>query len=295
MPKAKANNIEIEYDTFGDPSSKPLLLIMGLGAQMIRWDIELCEKLAEAGFYVIRFDNRDVGLSTKFDETGVPDLMKMFMAVQKGEKIESAYTLNDMADDAVGLLDALNIDKAHICGASMGGMIAQVIAYRHPSRVLSLTSIMSSTGNPDLPQPKPQALQVLLKPPPEGRDAIIEDGVNRMRIIHGSGFPFDEEKARKFVTAAYDRSNYRPGYSRQLAAILATGDRKQFLTSIKVPTLVIHGGDDPLVSIEGGKDTAASIPGAELLIIEGMGHSLPIEVWPRVIDAFIKNTSKAYL
>ncbi|MFX1327262.1 MAG: alpha/beta fold hydrolase [Promethearchaeota archaeon] len=294
MPKVKANNIEIEYDTFGDPSLKPLLMIMGLGAQMIRWDVELCEKLVESGFYVIRFDNRDVGLSTKFDQAGEPDLMKMFMAVQKGEKIEAVYTLNDMADDAVGLLDALNIDKAHICGASMGGMIAQVIAYRHPSRVLSLTSIMSSTGNPDLPQPKPQALQVLLKPPPEGREAIIEDGVNRMRIIHGSGFPFDEKKARESVAAAYDRSNYRPGYSRQLAAILATGNRKSALASIKVPTLVIHGGDDPLVSVEGGTETAEAIPGAELLIIEGMGHSLPIEVWSRLIDAFIKNTSKAY-
>jgi pimeloyl-ACP methyl ester carboxylesterase len=294
MPKAKANNIEIEYDTFGDPTSKPLLLVMGLGAQMIRWDVEMCEQLADRGFYVIRFDNRDVGLSTKFDEAGEPDLMKIFMAVQKGEKIEAAYTLDDMADDAVGLLDALNIEKAHICGASMGGMIAQVIAYRHPSRVLSLTSIMSSTGNPDLPQPKPEALQVLIKPVPEGRDAIIEDGVNRMRIIHGSGFPFDEKKARELVEASYDRSNYRPGYARQLAAIMATGNRKAALNSIKVPTLVIHGGNDPLMPPDGGKDTAEAIPGAELLIIEGMGHSLPIEVWPRVLKTFMENASKAY-
>ncbi|MFX1419978.1 MAG: alpha/beta fold hydrolase [Promethearchaeota archaeon] len=293
MPKAKANNIEIEYETFGNPSSKPLLLIMGLGAQMIRWDVEMCEKLAESGFYVIRFDNRDVGLSTKFDEAGEPDLMKLFMAVQRGEKIEAAYTLNDMADDAVGLLDALNIEKAHICGASMGGMIAQVIAYRHPSRVLSLTSIMSSTGNPDLPQPKPQALQVLIRPPPEGRDAIIEDGVNRLRIIHGSGFPFDEKKARQLVEASYDRSNYRPGYTRQLAATLATGNRKPALSSIKVPTLVIHGSHDPLMPPDGGKDTAEAIPGSELLIVEGMGHSLPPEVWPEVFEAFMKNASKA--
>ncbi|MFW9972533.1 MAG: alpha/beta fold hydrolase [Candidatus Odinarchaeota archaeon] len=294
MSKAKANNIEIEYETFGDPSSKPLLLIMGLGAQMIRWDIEMCERLAELGFYVIRFDNRDVGLSTKFDEAGEPDLIKLFMAAQRGEKVEAPYTLNDMADDAVGLLDALNIEKAHICGASMGGMIAQVIAYRHPSRVLSLTSIMSSTGNPDLPQPKPQALQVLLKPVPEGRDAIIEDGINRLRIIHGSGFPFDEDKARKLVEASYDRSNYRPGFARQMAAILATGNRKSALGSIKVPTLVIHGKDDPLMPDEGGRDTAEAIPGAELQIIEGMGHSIPIEVWPRVLKAFVKNASKAY-
>ncbi|UCC18282.1 MAG: alpha/beta fold hydrolase [Promethearchaeota archaeon] len=293
MPKAKANNIEIEYETFGDPLSKPLLLIMGLGAQMIRWDEEMCQKLAESGFYVIRFDNRDVGLSTKFDEAGEPDLMKLFMAYQKGEKIEAPYTLNDMADDAVGLLDALSIEKAHICGASMGGMIAQVIAYRHPSRVLSLTSIMSSTGNPDLPRPKPEALQVLLKPVPEGRDAIIEEGVNRLRIIHGSGFPFDEKKARELVEASYDRSNYRPGYARQLVATLATGNRKTALSSIKVPTLVIHGSNDPLMPPEGGKDTAETIPGSELLIIEGMGHSLPPEVWPEVFEAFMKNASKA--
>jgi pimeloyl-ACP methyl ester carboxylesterase len=294
MPKAKANNIEIEYDTFGDPSSKPLLLIMGLGAQMIRWEEEFCEKLVEHGFYVIRFDNRDVGLSTKFDEAGEPDLMKLYMQVAKGEKIESLYTLNDMADDAVGLLTALNIDKAHICGASMGGMIAQTIAYRHPSRVLSLTSIMSSTGNPDLPRPKPEALKVLIQNPPTEREAIIEYGVNSLRIIHGTGFPFDEERARKSVIASYDRSKYRPGYSRQLAATLATGNRTHNLSSISLPTLVIHGSEDPLLSPEGGKDTADAIPGAELLIIEGMGHSIPLEVWPHVMDAITNNASKAY-
>jgi len=295
MPRVKANNIEIEYETFGDPSSRPLLLIMGLGAQMIRWEVEFIEKFVDHGFYVIRFDNRDVGLSTKFDEAGEPDIMKIYMQVAKGEQIESVYTLNDMADDAVGLLDALNIDKAHICGASMGGMIAQTVAYRHPSRVLSLTSIMSSTSNPDLPRPKPEAMKVLMQPPPTEREAIIEHGVNNLRIIHGTGFPFDEERARRFVTASYDRSNYRPGYSRQIAAILATGNRKQALASITAPTLVIHGTEDPLMPPEGGKDTAEAIHGAELLIIEGMGHSIPIEVWPQVIDAITKNASKAYL
>ncbi len=294
MPRVNANNIEIEYDTLGDSSSKPLLLIMGLGAQMIRWEEELLEKFVEHGFYIIRFDNRDVGLSTKFDEAGEPDLMKIYMQVAKGEQIESVYTLNDMADDAVGLLDALNIDKAHICGASMGGMIAQTVAYRHPSRVLSLTSIMSSTGNPDLPRPKPEAMKVLIQPVPSGREAIIEHGVNSLRICHGDGYPFDEERARKSVIAAYDRSNYRPGYSRQLAAILASGNRKQALASVRAPTLVIHGDADPLMTVDGGKDTADAIPGAELLIIEGMGHSLPIEVWPKVLDAITENTNKAY-
>lgn len=294
MPKAKVNDIEIEYDTFGGPSSKPLLLIMGLGAQMINWDEKFCERLVERGFYVIRFDNRDVGLSTKFEEAGEPDLMKLFISAQSGEKIEATYTLEDMADDAIGLLDTINIDKAHICGVSMGGMIAQVIAYRHPSRVLSLTSIMSTTGNPDLPRPKPEAMQVLIKPIPTEREAIIEDGVNRMQIVHGNGIPFDEERARRLVTASFDRSAYRPGYSRQLAAIIATGNRKPALASIRVPTIVIHGEVDPLVPLEGGKDTMEAIPGAELQIIRGMGHSLPPVVWPQVIDAITNNTSKAY-
>jgi pimeloyl-ACP methyl ester carboxylesterase len=294
MPKAKVNDIEIEYDTFGDPASKPLLLIMGLGAQMINWDEEFCKKLVERDFYVIRFDNRDVGLSTKFEGAGEPDLMKLYMQAQKGEKIESLYTLEDLADDAVGLLSAINIDKAHICGASMGGMIAQVIAYRHPSRVLSLASIMSSTGNPDLPRPKPEAMQILIKPLPIGREAIIEDGINRMRIVHGTSIPFNEDRARKLVIASYDRSNYRPGYSRQLAAIIVSGNRKEDLQSITIPTIVIHGDVDPLIPYEGGKDTAEAIPGSELLIIEGMGHSLPPEVWPLVINAITENASKTY-
>ncbi|MFX1386623.1 MAG: alpha/beta fold hydrolase [Promethearchaeota archaeon] len=294
MPKAKVNDIEIEYETFGDPSSKPLLLITGLGAQLINWDKEFCKKLVERGFYVIRFDNRDVGLSTKFDEAGEPDLMKLYISAQRGEEIEATYNLEDMADDSVGLLTAINIDKAHICGVSMGGMIAQVIACRHPSHVLSLISIMSSTGNPGLPRPTPEAMQVLIKPLPTGRDAIIEAGVNRMRIVHGNGLPFDEERALRLATASYDRSNYRPGYSRQLAAVIASGNRKPALNSIKVPTIVIHGEVDPLVSLEGGKDTVEAIPGAELLVIKGMGHSLPPEVWPQLIDAIIKNTSKAY-
>ena len=294
MPRVKANNIEIEYETFGNPSSKPLLLIMGIRAQMIRWEKEFCEKFVEKGFYVIRFDNRDVGLSTKFHEAGEPDIMNVLMKVAKGERIESLYTLNDMADDAAGLLSALGIDKAHICGASMGGAIAQIFAYRHPSRILSLTSIMSSTGNPDLPGPKPEVLKLLNQTTPTTREAIIEDRVNRLRIYHGPSFPFDGEKWREFATISYERSYYPPGYSRQFVAIRATGNIKPFLSSIKAPTLVIHGSEDPLVPVEGGKDTAEAIPGAELLIIEGMGHSLPIEVWPKIVDAITKNASKAY-
>ncbi len=292
MPKIIANNIEIEYDTFGDPSSNPLLLIRGLGSQMISWEEEFCELLVNHGFFVIRFDNRDVGLSTKFEEAGVPDIMKLVIGAQRGEKIESPYTLEDMADDAIGLLDALKIDKAHICGASMGAMIVQVIAVRYPSRVLSLTSIMGSTGNPDLPQPKQEAMKVILKPAPTEREAYIEESVKRWRALYGTGFPFDEERRQKMATRAYDRSFYPQGFARQLAAVLASGNRKPTLASIKVPTLVIHGGDDLLVPVEGGIDTAEAIYGAELLIINGMGHSLPPETWPQIVDAIAKNTAK---
>lgn len=292
MPKAKVNNIQIEYDTFGDPSAKPLLLVMGLGAQMILWLDEFCEQLVNRGFYIIRFDNRDVGLSTKIEEAGIPDLMAAVNALQKGEEVKSSYSLEDMADDAIGVLDDLNIDKAHICGASMGGMIVQIIAYRHPTRVLSLTSIMSTTGNPDLPQAKPEVLQLLFTPIPSEREAYIEESVKRRRILYGSGFPFDEDFARELTGKIYDRNFYPQGMMRQLMAIMANGNRKPALKSIKVPTLVIHGGDDPLVPVEGGKDTAEAIPGAELLIIDGMGHSLPPETWSKITDAIAANAAK---
>jgi pimeloyl-ACP methyl ester carboxylesterase len=291
MPKAKVNNIEIEYDTFGDPSAKPLLLVMGLGGQMIAWVDEMCEGLANQGLFVIRFDNRDVGLSTKFDEAGLPNLLEINSAIARGEKPEVPYTLEDMADDAIGVLDDLNVEKAHICGASMGGMIAQVITYRHPSRVLSLTSIMSTTGNPDLRQPTQELIQELFKPIPTERDASIEEGVKRGRLTYGT-FPYNEDQARLMRTLAYDRCFYPQGIMRQAAAISANGNRKHKLASITVPTLVVHGREDPLVPVEGGIDTAEAIPGAELLIIDGMGHSFPPEVAPKILEALISNINK---
>ena len=294
MPKANANNIQIEYETFGDPSSKPLLLIMGLGAQMIAWRKEFCKQLVSQGFYVIRFDNRDVGLSTKFESAGVPDVIKVLNAVQTGTYVETPYSLEDMADDAVGLLDALNIGKAHICGASMGAYIAQIIAFRHPTRVFSLTSIMGSTGNPDLPPSTREVRRALLSPIPPKREAYIEARIKRMRLLYGSGFPFDEQQAHTYVAASYDRSFYPQGFSRQLIAIRTNGNRKPKLTTIRVPTLVIHGAEDPLVPVEGGKDTAEAISNAKLLIIEGMGHSLPPETWPQIVDAITENARKAY-
>jgi len=296
MPKAKANNIEIEYATFGDPSAKPFLLVMGLGAQMIRWEELFIDEIVKRGFYVIIFDNRDIGLSTKFEAAGIPDVMKATVASMKGEKIDAPYLLKDMADDAVGLLDALGIEKAHICGGSMGGMIVQSIAINHPSRVLSLTSIMSTTGAPDLPQAKPEAMKVLMElmtTTPTGRDAVIEAGMVASRILYGSGFQLDEEKARKRAGESYDRSYYPQGMTRQTIAIIASGDRTEGLASVKVPTLVIHGKDDSLVPVECGIATSKAIPGSELLLIDGMGHSSPPETWPQVVDAIVSITEKA--
>jgi pimeloyl-ACP methyl ester carboxylesterase len=293
MPNVTANGIQIEYDTSGDRSLPALLLISGCGAQMNLWDVEFCELLARTGLFVIRFDNRDAGLSTKFDAAGVPDMMAAFKAAMEGKAVESAYSLDDMADDSVGLLDALGIEKAHICGISMGGMIAQVISYRHPKHVLSLTSIMSSTGNPDLPQGKPDAIAAVVAPAPREREAYVEHNMNIWRTIWSPGFPFEEKRARTFMEKSYDRSYYPQGMARQNTAILANGDRRPSLSSIKVPTLVIHGADDPLIPVEGGKDTARVIPGARLLIINGMGHDMPKGVWVEIADAISKHAVQA--
>jgi pimeloyl-ACP methyl ester carboxylesterase len=292
MPNVVANGIQIEYDTFGDHSSAPLILIMGLASQMIMWEEEFCEELAKKGLYVIRFDNRDIGLSAKLDDAGIPNVLKAMAAAERGEDVKAPYTIDDMADDTVGLLDALGIERAHICGASMGGMIAQTIAIRHPSRVLSIVSIMSSTGDPGLPQGRPEAMAVLLKPWPEEREANIEHGVNVWRTISGSGFAFDENRVREQAARSYDRCFYPPGPIRQLMAIVAHGSRKKALASITTPFLVIHGSDDPLVPVEAGRDTAQAVPGAELMIIEGMGHELPREAWPEIINAITEHIKK---
>jgi len=293
MPHVKANGIQIEYDTFGDSSSPALLLIAGNGVQIMFWDVEFCELLVKKGYFVIRFDNRDAGLSTKFEEAGIPDFQAAIKALMEGKPVESAYSLDDMADDAIGLLGALGIERAHICGASMGGMIAQVIAYRHPKHVLSLTSIMSTTGNPDLPQGKPDALAAVLAPAPEDRKAFVEHMMNVWRKIWSPGFPFDEKRARTFIEKSYDRSYYPQGAVRQNIALIANGDRRPSLSTIAVPTLVIHGADDPLISVEGGKDTARVIPGARLLIINGMGHDMPKGVWAEIVDTISRHTTQA--
>jgi pimeloyl-ACP methyl ester carboxylesterase len=293
MPRVCTNGIEIEYETFGDPSAEPLLLIMGLGAQMILWEGELCGLLAGRGHYVIRFDNRDVGLSTRLEEARVPRILAMMDEVARGERPEAPYRLSDMALDAVGLLDGLGIDAAHVLGASMGGMIAQTIAIEHPDRVRTLTSVMSSTEPLSRARARPEAIQALLTPLPKDRERNIERAVEVARIIGSPGFPLNEDRIRARAARSYDRGFYPKGLARQLAAILASGSRRNALAAVRAPTLVIHGDADPLVPVESGIDTAGAVPGAELLIIEGMGHDLPPEIWPRFVDATTRHTRKA--
>jgi pimeloyl-ACP methyl ester carboxylesterase len=298
MAKTTANGIQIEYDTVGSPDDPPLLLIAGLALQLIHWDEALCEQLAQRGHYVIRFDNRDTGLSTRFAKAGIPDIGQLIEALMKGEESRPPYTIEDMADDAVGLLDALGVEKSHICGISMGGMIAQTIALNHHERVLSLISIYSQTGNPALPPPTPEAMECLLTPPPMEREANITYTLDVWRTFSGTGFPTSEEWHRKIAAQAYDRAFYPEGVARQLAAVLTQKNRKPDLGSVRVPTLVIHGSADPLVTVEGGKDTAEAIPGAELIIIDGMGHDLPHGgegAWPQIVDAIVNHTQKISL
>jgi pimeloyl-ACP methyl ester carboxylesterase len=280
-----ANGIQLCYETFGDPANPPMVLIMGLAAQMIVWDDEFCTLLAARGFWVVRFDNRDIGMSTRFPKARTPRFAELMLAQATRIKFRVPYTLRDMAADTVGLMDALGIRSAHVVGASMGGAIAQEIAILFPSRVRSMTSIMSSTGDPKLPGPKPRALAVLAKKVPLDREGYIREYVHTWSVLAGDHFPFNAERTARQGAASYDRGINPPGVARQLLAIIASGNRRKALRSVKVPTLVIHGTADPLVPDDGGRDTAATIPGARLLLIEGMGHSFPREVWPRIIDA----------
>jgi len=286
---AKANGMEIVYDIFGDPDKPPVLLIIGLGQQMIAWDEEFCTQIAARGYRVIRFDNRDTGLSTKLDQAGVPNMAVVFQAMVEGKPVDSPYSILDMADDAVGLLDSLGIESAHVVGESMGGMIAQRMVIHHADRVRTLTSIMSSTGEPGLPPPTPEAMDILANRPPTDREGYIEDYVKRWRVLHGQKLPYDEEASRELAAGIFDRGLNPPGFARQLTAIIADGSRKQTLKSVTVPTLIIHGDADPLVPVECGIDTANSVPGSELLIIEGMGHTFPRQVWTQVIDAIVRH------
>ncbi|HVR90526.1 MAG TPA: alpha/beta hydrolase [Novosphingobium sp.] len=286
MPQIAANGISLEYEAYGDPANPPMLLVMGLGAQLTLWPIELVEALVARGYYVIRYDNRDIGLSTKFDNAGLPDLPAIGMALMTGKAPPVAYTMADMAADAIGLLDALGIARAHMVGASMGGMIAQLVAATYPERVLSLTSIMSTTGNRALPAATAEAMAVLTsRPTSADLDVVVDFGVMAARTIGSPAYPAPETRLRDRVTRDFNRSFSPFGTMRQYAAIMADGDRRERLKAITAPTLVIHGEADPLVPVEGGKDTAKSIAGAKLHLIPGMGHDLPIELVDEVADA----------
>jgi pimeloyl-ACP methyl ester carboxylesterase len=293
MPRIATNGIELEYETFGDAGNPPLLLIMGLAAQMILWEDDFCRELAARGFYVIRFDNRDIGKSTWITEAGMPDIGGILLASMTGARVDAAYTLSDMAKDTAGLMDGLGIASAHIVGASMGGMIAQTMAIEYPWKVRSLTSIMSTTGNPTLPQASPEALGVLLAPTVSGRQENIDRAVHVFRVIGSPGFPFDEAMIRDVAGRSFDRGFHPEGVARQMVAILASGSRKEKLGSVKVPTVVIHGKADCLVPYEGGVDTAAAIPGAKLVGIEGMGHDMPRGVWPTLLDEICAVAARA--
>jgi pimeloyl-ACP methyl ester carboxylesterase len=294
MSFAKANAIEIAYEDQGEAGAPVILLIMGLGASLIFWPDAFVDGLAARGFRVVRFDNRDFGLSTKFDGLAA-DVEGAYARLMKGEKIEAPYGLPDMADDAIGLLDALHIDRAHIVGASMGGMISQIIAADHNDRVRSLVSIMSTSGDPKLPQGKPEAMAVLTLPPPpaEDRAANIEHGVKCQRAIGSRVLSTPDAELRARVARGYDRSNYYAGVPRQLLAVIANGSRVELLKRIATPTLVIHGTDDPLIPPEGGKDTAAHIPGAELMLVPGMGHDFPQPLIEPLIAAIARHCRKA--
>jgi proline iminopeptidase len=285
MPTLTANGIRIAFDTAGDPKSVPLLLVHGLGMQLTAWPEEFVEGLVELGFYVIRFDNRDCGLSTKFEQAGTPNLSLAWLKSRVGWPLRPAYRLGDMAEDALGVLSALGVARAHVVGVSMGGMIGQILAARHPERVSSLASVMSSSGRRGLPGPTRAVREVLLRRPanPRDADAVLEQAVALLRAIGSPSYPTPEKQLRRRVARSLRRNCCPSGAARQMLAVAASGDRSELLRAIRVPTLVIHGAADPLVPLACGIDTAERVPGARLEIIEGMGHDLPAQLLERLI------------
>jgi pimeloyl-ACP methyl ester carboxylesterase len=288
MPEsiAHANGIELAYETFGDAEAPAMLLVMGLGSQMIHWDEEFCELLAARGFHVIRYDNRDVGHSSRIDA-------RIGLAEALAGSGEAPYAIADMAGDAVGLLDAIGSSAAHVVGVSMGGMIAQQIAIDHPDRVLSLCSIMSAPGDGRSGMPRPEAAQVLVETRPNEREAVAEHHVRIFQAIGSPGFPPDLEQLRERGRLAFDRGISPDGFVRQLAAIIGAPDRTEALGAVRVPTLVIHGRADPLVDVSGGEATARAVPDARLMLFDGMGHDLPRELWEEIVEAIAANAAAA--
>jgi pimeloyl-ACP methyl ester carboxylesterase len=287
VPKIHANGIDIEYLTDGDPADRPLLLVMGLGAQLITWPQGFVDELSGRGFFVIRFDNRDSGLSTKFE--GMPSITDLF----GGDTASAPYLIEDMADDAAGLLTELGLPKVHVVGASLGGMITQALAIHHQDRFLSVCSIMSTTGDRSVGAPTGEAIAALLRPIATSRDEAIAASVAGSEVIGSPGYPADESVLRARAAAAYDRSYCPEGTARQLAAILASPDRTAGLHGVRLPFLVLHGEADPLVTPSGGEATAAAVPDAKLVTYPGMGHDMPEALWIDFIDAIEANAELA--
>ena len=290
MPRAHGNGVELEYETVGDQEGRPLLLVQGLGAQLISVEDGLCQELASRGFLVIRYDNRDAGLSTWFDDARPVNLA----AIWGGDHSSLAYTVEDMADDAAAVLDAAGVPAAHVAGISLGGMIAQLLATRHPARVRSLASIMSTTGDRAVGQPTAEAASVLMSSMPGDRERYIDQAVANTRAISsGTAYPFDEDAVRRGAARGFDRAYHPKGTGRQFAAILAAGDRAAALGQIRVPTVVVHGEQDQIIGVSGGEATAAAIPGARLLRVPGLGHELPPGFWPVLADALVEVADRA--
>jgi pimeloyl-ACP methyl ester carboxylesterase len=283
VPQAPANGIQIEYETFGNAADPAILLVMGLGGQLVLWPEALCEALANGGFYVIRYDNRDVGLSSKIDSAGKPDLTRAGLRYMLRLPIKAGYGLEDMAADAIGLLDALKIRRAHVVGLSMGGMIGQILAAQHAERVSSFTAIMTTSGNPRLPQPGFKLrMRLTRRPKHTSREALVQHSMNTWKLIGSPGYPTDDATLRAMVERDQKRSLYPRGMARQTLAIMAAKSRLPLLKRIAVPTLVIHGEADPLVPVAAGRELGKNIPGARLEIIPGMGHDLPAPLLPRI-------------
>jgi pimeloyl-ACP methyl ester carboxylesterase len=286
---APSNGIELAYQEAGDPDAEPLLLIMGLGTQMLGWDDELCGQLADRGFRVVRFDNRDIGHSTMLDDAGLPGRADLFL----GRRDTAAYLLTDMAADAAGLMDHLGIESAHVVGASMGGMIAQTLAIEHPARVRSLVSIMSTTGSRRVGTPTLKAFGLMLAKAPRSREAYAERIVKTFQVVGSPAYDTDQARLHELAGRMYDRSHNPRGILRQMHAITASGDRTAALRKLSLPATVIHGTSDPLVRPSGGRATARAIPGARLRIVEGMGHDLPRELWPLFIGEIADTAARA--
>jgi pimeloyl-ACP methyl ester carboxylesterase len=290
MPRARVSTgIELEYDVFGQDGAPTLVLVMGFSLQMTAWDPRFCGALAARGFRVVRFDNRDVGKSTKLSDAGFPDFARAMM----GDRSAAPYHVEDMADDLAGLIEALGVKAAHVVGVSMGGFVVQETAIRHPGRVLSFASIASTTGDRTVGQSTPEALAVLFSPPPPDRDAAVDRAVAVWRVIGSRGLPLDEERIRRRTAEAWDRDHDPSGVARQAAAVAAQRDRTADLAGVRVPVVVIHGAEDPLLQVSGGEATARAIPGARLVVIPGMGHDLNEAVWPALVDAIVDNALRA--